>query len=132
MVLLFFIKEDFTVKSESTMAATFVTIPASNYVEKARWALQLAGVAFTEHKYAPLFAYMSTMPNGGKSVPLLVLPGDGGEKDVVLKDSSDILDYCATRLPELYPTLKAKELELFYDKELGPHTRRCGKAYGYM
>lgn len=111
----------------SKMAATFVTIPASNYVEKARWALQLAGVAFSERKYAPLFAYLSTMPNGGKSVPLLVVPGKDGEKSVVLKDSSDILDYCATELSDLYPTLKTKELELYYDKVLGPHARRCGK-----
>ncbi|KAF1328871.1 hypothetical protein FI667_g6473, partial [Globisporangium splendens] len=101
--------------------ATLVTIPASNYAEKARWALQLAGIPFAEAKYAPLLAYMATMPRGGKSVPLLVVPAE----NLVLKDSADILDYCATKRPELYPSPHTKELELMFDQELGPHARRC-------
>lgn len=118
------------VASEMAMA-TFVSIPASNYVEKARWALQLARVPFTESKFAPLFAYVSTMPNGGRSVPLLVLPPSAdsdsdNKKPKVLTDSADILDYCATKLPSLYPTSETKALELHYDKKLAPYTRCIG------
>lgn len=120
--------------------ATLVTIPVSNFVEKARWALQLAGVTHTERKYAPVFAYVSTMPNGGKSVPLLVLPApplsDGihatATKPTVLTDSSDILDYCATKLPSLYPTPETKALELKFDKELGPFARCIGTCVHHV
>jgi glutathione S-transferase len=107
----------------SNGVATLVSIPASNYVEKARWALQFAGVAFREEKWAPLFVYLSTKPKGGRSVPLLVLPSPSG---AVLTDSSDILDYCAQKRPDLYPNEDTKRLELYYDTELGPHARRCG------
>lgn len=107
----------------SDAAATLVSIPASNYVEKARWALQLAGVAFHEEKWAPLFVYLSTKPKGGRSVPVLAL---SSPKGAVLTDSSDILTYCAQKKPDLYPNEDTKQLELYYDTELGPHARRCG------
>ncbi|DAZ97902.1 TPA: hypothetical protein N0F65_012165 [Lagenidium giganteum] len=98
--------------------ALLVSIPASNYVEKARWALQLAEIPFEEEKHIALLAYRSTMPKGGKSVPLLKT------SSFVLTDSSDILQYCAQKLPSLYPNDEAKKLELYYDTELGPHLRR--------
>jgi len=107
----------------SNGVATLVSIPASNYVEKARWALQLTGIAFREEKWAPVFAYFSTKPKGGASVPLLVLPLS---KSAVLTNSSDILDFCAQTKPDLYPNEDTKKLELYYDTELGPHTRCCG------
>ncbi|RLN55530.1 hypothetical protein BBJ28_00002773 [Nothophytophthora sp. Chile5] len=100
-----------------------VTIPASNYVEKARWALRFAGVPFIEEKWAPLFVYLSTMPKGGKSVPLLVLPSPS---KVALTDSTDIMAFCARTMPELYANEDAKRLETLYDSKLGPHARRCG------
>ncbi|POM64013.1 Hypothetical protein PHPALM_20518 [Phytophthora palmivora] len=104
--------------------ATLVTIPASSYAEKARWALRVAQVPFVEEKWAPLFAYMSTIPKGGRSVPLLTLP----PPNAALTDSADIMAFCAKTLPELYPNEKAKELEVLFDTKLGPHTRRCVKA----
>ncbi|POM58474.1 Hypothetical protein PHPALM_36866 [Phytophthora palmivora] len=93
----------------------------SSYAEKARWALRVAQVPFVEEKWAPLFAYMSTIPKGGRSVPLLTLP----PPNAALTDSEDIMAYCAKTLPELYPNEKAKELEVLFDTKLGPHTRRC-------
>ncbi|KAG6976180.1 hypothetical protein JG688_00001609 [Phytophthora aleatoria] len=102
--------------------ATLVTIPASNYAEKARWALRLAEIPFFEEKWAPLFAYLSTMPKGGRSVPLLVLPRT---PKVILTDSADIVGFCAENHPELYPNEKAKDQEKFFDTKLGPHARRC-------
>ncbi|KAG3116950.1 hypothetical protein PI124_g6598 [Phytophthora idaei] len=102
--------------------ATLVTIPASNYAEKARWALRLAEIPFFEEKWAPLFAYLSTMPKGGRSVPLLVLPRT---PKVILTDSADIVGFCAENYPELYPNEKAKDQEKFFDTKLGPHARRC-------
>jgi hypothetical protein len=105
--------------------ATFVTIPASNYCEKARWALQFANVPFKEEKHAPLLAYTSTMPKGGKSVPLLQF----ANSKLTLTDSSDILDYCAKHKPSLYSNEKVKEFELRCDEEFGTHARRVGKFF---
>lgn len=103
--------------------AILVSIPPSNYVEKARWALQLASIPFEEHKYAPVQHRLATKPKGGLSVPLLYWPATKES----LVDSSDILDLCARSLPSLYPTKETKQLEHFYDEELGPHARRTGK-----
>ncbi|KAF0694197.1 Aste57867_14901 [Aphanomyces stellatus] len=99
-----------------------VTIPASNYCEKARWGLRLAKLDFVEEMHAPIFHYMSTKPKGGKSVPLLVCGGN-----MVLKNSDAILSYCGEALPSLYPDgrrVKEKELEL--DTQFGPAARRFG------
>ncbi|OQR94846.1 hypothetical protein ACHHYP_00905 [Achlya hypogyna] len=97
-----------------------VTIPASNYCEKARWGLRLAKIDFTEEKHAPLFHYAGTVPKGGKSVPFLVLPDGKG----VLPDSDEILSYCGKALPSLYPNDQVKAKELYYDNKFGPHARR--------
>ncbi|DBA04918.1 TPA: hypothetical protein N0F65_006920 [Lagenidium giganteum] len=98
--------------------ALLVSIPASNYVEKARWALQLAGIPFEEEKHVPVLAYRSTMPKGGRTVPLLKTG------TLVLKDSADILEYCAQTMPSLYPNEEAKRLELLFDNHFGSHLRR--------
>lgn len=105
------------------MAALLISIPASNYVEKARWALQLAKLPFEEDKFIPVVHAFNTRPKGGDIVPLLYFPS----LKKVLTDSSDILDLCAQVLPSLYPTEETKALELYYDKELGSHARKCGE-----
>jgi glutathione S-transferase len=101
-----------------------VSIPASNYVEKARWALQLAKIPFVEVKHMPIFHRSSTKPLGGRSVPLLSLP----DSKIVLRNSSEILDFCAKSEPSLYPNDGVKQRELYYDKEFGPATRVVGKT----
>ncbi|CAK4082618.1 unnamed protein product [Aphanomyces euteiches] len=101
-----------------------VTIPASNYCEKARWGLRLAKIDFTEEMHASLFAYMSTKTKGGKSVPLLF--GGKANPDFCLKSSDDILTYCGKSLPSLYPNDRVKEMELQMDNKFGPAARRFG------
>ncbi|KAG2434696.1 hypothetical protein HXX76_007586 [Chlamydomonas incerta] len=51
-----------------------ISIPASHYCERARWALDLVGIPFAEFGWPPMLHYQGTMPNGGKSVPVLVAP----------------------------------------------------------
>ncbi|OQS00060.1 hypothetical protein THRCLA_06266 [Thraustotheca clavata] len=96
-----------------------VTIPASNYCEKARWGLNLAKIDFFEEKHAPLFTYASVVPKGGKSVPFLILPDES-----VLKNSDEILTYCGKTLPSLYPNESVKAKEVYYDDKFGPNARR--------
>eukprot|EP00961_Rhodomonas_salina_P230376 3113293-Rhodomonas_salina.1 len=96
-----------------------LTIPASHYCEKARWALHLAKLPFTEIGHAPILSYMSTMPRGTRAVPVL-LRDDGSQ----LNDSSDIVKFCGESVKSLYPNKRAEELEKYYSDKLGPHTRR--------
>ncbi len=51
-----------------------ISIPASHYCERARWALDLVGIPFVEYGWAPMLHYCGTIPVGGKSVPILVAP----------------------------------------------------------
>ena len=70
------------------MTARLITISFSHYCEKARWALDRAGVEYTEEAHLPLFHYTATYRNGGKrTVPLLV--ADAGK--TVVRDSTDII-----------------------------------------
>ncbi|RHY13568.1 hypothetical protein DYB25_011766 [Aphanomyces astaci] len=103
-----------------------VSIPASNYVQKARWGLRLAKIDFTEEMHAPAFHRFSTRPKGGSSVPLLYCP----ETKLSLTDSDPILSFCGQHVPSLYPHEHVKALELKYDTDFGPHARRY--AYGFI
>lgn len=108
-----------------------VTITFSHYCEKARWALQRAGVAFVEDGHLPLFHFPAVRRAGApRTVPALVTA------DGVLGDSTDILRWIDARAPEdrrLYPEPVAAEalaLEERFDADLGPATRRW--AYGFL
>ncbi|GFR45581.1 hypothetical protein Agub_g6975 [Astrephomene gubernaculifera] len=71
-----------------------VTIPASHYCERARWALDYAGIAYKEDKWPPLLHYAGTLPaSGTKSVPVLKCPKGAGPRGKVLTDSADIVRY---------------------------------------
>ena len=103
---------------------TLVTIPLSHFCEKARWALDLAGLRYEEEGHAPLMHLVGTRRRGGRSTPLLVTP------DGVLRDSTDILAWVDRRHP-LYPQwpdgrADALALEEELDTQLGPHVRRLG------
>ncbi|HEY2518286.1 MAG TPA: glutathione S-transferase family protein [Polyangiaceae bacterium] len=81
--------------------ARLITIPFSHYCEKARWALDHAGVAYVEEAYLPGLHRRATRAVGGTSVPVLVT--DEGR---ALVDSADIVQYCDERAPaerKLYP-----------------------------
>lgn len=103
-----------------------VTISFSHYCDKARWALERAGVSYRESAHLPGFHLPAVRRAGGKrTTPLLVT--DGG----VLTDSTDILAWVDRRRPDLALFGRTAEdrreilaLEDHFDEALGPHTRR--------
>ncbi len=71
-----------------------ITIPISHYCEKARWALERAGLSYREerhvqgvHRIAPRHA------GGGSTVPVLVTP------ESVIGESEAILEWVDARTP---------------------------------
>lgn len=104
-----------------------ITLRGSHYCEKARWALERAGLRFVEEPHPPFLHLRHTLPNRvGHSTPQLA--GDG----VALGDSTDILAWIQSR-PEAawrpYPDdpgerAEVEQLEDEFDRRLGPHTRR--------
>jgi glutathione S-transferase len=108
---------------------TLVTIPFSHFCEKARWALDHAGLAYREEGHAPLLHRRAVRRACGKagSVPLLVLD-DGG----VLHDSPLIVRWADARAAGDHKLLppdgaardEAFALERRLDVELAPHVRR--------
>lgn len=106
-----------------------VTIPFSHYCEKARWALDRAGVEYREDGHLPLFAWAPALRAGrARTVPSLVTAGGA------VTDSTDILRWCDHHgdAPPLFPfdLPEAAELEERFDRRLGPHSRRI--AYGHV
>ena len=111
--------------------ATFITIPLSHYCEKARWALDRAGLPYKEEPHAPLFHLLAVKRKRDGAVPVLV---DGTDR---LTDSTEILKhadaFCGGDF--LYPRDQAlrtdvEALEERFDTELGVHARRW--AYGHL
>jgi glutathione S-transferase len=108
--------------------AILVTIPFSHYCEKARWALDHAGVAYVEQGHLPGFHRLAVRRAGSPrtSVPVLVVDGR------TLGDSTDILAYADAMAPparRLYPDAAGPRndvlaLEEELDEGLGPDFRR--------
>jgi glutathione S-transferase len=102
-----------------------VTISFSHYCEKARWALDRAGIEYREEPYVPIVHLAGTLRRRGRSTPLLAFP-DGK----ILGDSTDILRWVelekpGTLLPDDPAERKAiDELEDLFDERLGPASRR--------
>ena len=109
--------------------AILITIPLSHYCEKARWALDRVNFPYIEEPHVPLLHRLATKRNDGGTVPVLV---HGNHR---LINSTDILIY-ADRVSGgdlLYPrdsTLRREVdvLEVLFDTQLGPHTRRWAYA----
>jgi glutathione S-transferase len=104
-----------------------ITIPISHYCEKARWALDRAGLGYRERAHLQVVHWVAVKRAGGKmTVPVLVC--DEG----VLAESADIVDYADARAPagrRLYPddpelAADTRLLESEFDTRLGPHGRR--------
>src|SRR5689334_24896004 len=77
------------------MGARLVTIPISHFCEKARWALDRAGVQYAEERHLQLLHVVFSRRAGGHgTVPVLVT-----EDGAVMADSSDILRWCDARGP---------------------------------
>jgi glutathione S-transferase len=108
----------------ATMTPRLITIPASHYCEKARWALTHARVDFEEERHVPMLHWRATLSSGGgRTVPVLVT--DEG----TLSDSHDIVRWADRRAPAdrtLYPegALEVDALERRFDRALGPAIRR--------
>lgn len=109
------------------MTARLITIPISHYCEKARWALDRAGIAYREEPHIQLVhVLMARRAGGGRTVPVLV-PGDGGP---AIGESAAILHWADERTPpgrRLYPEgelgEQAAALEASLDAGLGPDGR---------
>jgi glutathione S-transferase len=108
------------------MPARLVTIPISHFCEKARWALDRAGVAYVEEPHLQLVHIVAARrAGGGQTVPVLVTAG--GE---VIADSPGILRWADTQVAAeraLYPAGQSGEaaaaLEAWLDGGLGPDGR---------
>jgi glutathione S-transferase len=104
-----------------------VTIPISHYCEKARWALERAGMPYREEPHVQgIHRLAARRAGGGATVPVLVTP------DSVIADSAAILAWVDERTaPEnrLYPSEPAARGEVQalcrrLDEDLGPSGRR--------
>jgi glutathione S-transferase len=104
-----------------------ITIPISHYCEKARWALERAGIPYREERHVQgVHQLVARRAGGGITVPVLVTP------DEVIGESADILAWVDQRVaPEhrLFPTEPAmwEEVERLcrrLDEGLGPTGRR--------
>jgi glutathione S-transferase len=107
------------------MDRLLVTIGMSHYCEKARWAVDRAGLPYREEAHVPLLHIRPVRRAGGqRGTPVLV---DGGK---VIADSTDILDHIdAHREATFRPWDGRKDGEVGawearLDADLGPHTRR--------
>lgn len=101
-----------------------LTIGPSHYCEKARWALDLAGVAYEERAHLPIIHWLAT-GRRGRTVPMWL-----GTQ--TLTDSTDIVAFANERMTgdaRLIPSdsslaRDALELEDRLDETLGPEARR--------
>ena len=106
-------------------AARLITIGFSHYCEKARWALDRAGVPYVEEAHVPILHWRSSYgAGGGRTVPVLVTPKDG-----VLRESTDIVRWADGQGAHLYPTDAGERAEVDrwvarFDAQVGPATRR--------
>lgn len=108
------------------MTPRLVTIPISHYCEKARWALDRAGIAFREEPHIQ-FAHIvaARRAGGGRTVPVLVT-----EDGTAIGESAAILRWTDARVaPErrLHPAgeagAEAARIEAWLDTGLGPDGR---------
>ena len=104
-----------------------ITIPISHYCEKARWALDRAGLAYVEEAHVQVIhAFAARRAGGGRATPVLVC------EEGVIPESGGIVGYAARHAPPdraLEPShpverAEAMRLERWFDLELGPPGRQ--------
>jgi glutathione S-transferase len=109
-----------------------LTIPISHYCEKARWALERAGLPYHEERHVQgVHRVMARRAGGGNTVPVLVTG------DEVLGESEEIIAYAdrelaeADRLLPSDPVLRDEVLATsrWLDAGLGPEGRRLMYAH---
>jgi glutathione S-transferase len=109
-----------TLPAVPSQAPRLITIPISHYCEKARWALERAGLPYREEPHLQSIHWAHVWRAGrGRTAPVLVTD------DAVLTQSADILRWVDARSElRLYADPDAATLEAHFDDELGPHGRR--------
>jgi glutathione S-transferase len=104
-----------------------ITIPISHYCEKARWALDRAGIDYEERAHLQIFHWVAVRrAGGGKTAPVFVRGGR------VFAESAEILEAADAEAPadkRLFPdddaiADEARALQSDFDTHLGPHGRR--------
>jgi glutathione S-transferase len=104
-----------------------VTIPISHYCEKARWALERAGIEYREERHIQgIHMLMAKRAGGGITVPVLVTPEQS------IGESEDILHWVDERTPPEHRLFGAAgpqrddvlAISRRLDAELGPKGRR--------
>ncbi|MDX6692051.1 MAG: glutathione S-transferase [Solirubrobacteraceae bacterium] len=104
-----------------------VTIPISHFCEKARWALDRAGLHYDEHRHIQLVHQFAARRAGGGATAPVLQTSEGS-----YSQSSDILHYADEHTPEahrLYPAdpgarAEVEALEDRFGEILGPDARR--------
>jgi glutathione S-transferase len=104
-----------------------VTLPISHYCEKARWALERAGISYCEERHVQgVHQIAARRAGGGRTVPVLVTP------EGAIGDSAEILAWVDRRTaPEqrLFPSEpgardQVERLCRRLDEDFGPQGRR--------
>jgi glutathione S-transferase len=104
-----------------------VTIPISHYCEKARWALERAGLPYREERHVQgIHRLAARRAGGGNTVPVLVTP------EGAIGESEEILRWVDERTPperRLFPAeprdrSEVERLSRRFDQVLGPRGRR--------
>jgi glutathione S-transferase len=105
-----------------------LTIPISHFCEKARWALDRAGLEYAEERHVQgVHQIKAKRAGGGTTVPVLVTEGR------VIGESEDILRYADEHTDEalrLFPDEpEVVALSRSFDEGLGPDGRRLIYAH---
>ncbi|HEU5251890.1 MAG TPA: glutathione S-transferase N-terminal domain-containing protein [Solirubrobacterales bacterium] len=102
-------------------------MPISHYCEKARWALDRAGIAYEERAHLQILHWIPVArAGGGKTAPVLVWG------DRVFAESADIVEEASARARSdraLFPdepaaAAEVRALQRDFDEVLGPEGRR--------
>ncbi len=104
-----------------------ITIPISHYCEKARWALDRAGVPYRERAHLQVLHWVPVARAGGKKTAPVLVWGDR-----VFADSTEIVEEASARAQPgraLFPehpaaAAEARALQRDFDEVLGPEGRR--------
>src|SRR4051794_3598584 len=96
-----------------------ITIPISHFCEKARWALELAGLPYREERHVQVIHSAHTWQAGrGWTAPVLVTPRGP------LRESAQIVRFADAHADlGLYRKPLAAALEATFDQHLGPDAR---------